>query len=70
MDKLNSTAATVSIAVQAVNDRPVGDGESYTVQGGSTLTVSAPGVLGNDTDIDGGTLVAQLASGAATARWR
>ena len=50
----DSAAATVSIAVQAVNDRPSAAGESYTVQGGSTLTVAAPGVLGNDTDIDSG----------------
>ena len=55
-----SAPATISIAVQAVNDTPVAAGESYTVQGGQTLTVAAPGVLGNDSDADGTPLVAQL----------
>ena len=62
---LNSTVATVSITVQPVNDPPSATAEAYTLQSGNTLTVTAPGVLGNDTDIDGGALVAQLASGAA-----
>ena len=44
-----------------MNDTPVAAGESYTVQAGQTLTVAAPGVLGNDTDADGTALVAQLA---------
>ncbi|MEQ1574127.1 MAG: Ig-like domain-containing protein [Vicinamibacterales bacterium] len=56
----NSNTATVSIAVQAVNDAPLASGESYTIQAGGTLAVNAPGVLGNDADIDGGTLSAQL----------
>ena len=60
---LSSALATISIAIQAVNDPPLGAAEAYTVQSGSTLTVAAPGVLGNDADIDGGTLVAQLVSG-------
>ncbi len=62
---LNSALATVSIAVQAVNDPPSAAAEAYTVQSGNTLTVAAPGVLANDADIDGGTLVAQLVSGPA-----
>ena len=56
----NSNTATVSIAVQAVNDAPIAVGESYTVQTGGTLAVSAPGVLGNDTDIDNAALTAEL----------
>ena len=52
--RANSTVATVSIAVQPVNDPPSATGEAYTVQSGTTLTVAAPGVLGNDTDIDSG----------------
>ena len=62
---LNSTVATVSITVQPVNDPPSATAEAYTVQSGNTLTVAAPGVLGNDTDVDGGTLAAQLVSGSA-----
>jgi len=61
----NSNLATVSITVQAVNDPPSATGESYTIQAGGTLTVSAPGVLSNDSDIDSGTLTAQLLSGPA-----
>ena len=47
----NSNTATVSIVVQA-NDAPSAAADSYTVQSGATLTVTAPGVLANDTDID------------------
>ena len=43
-----------------VNRAPVAMGEPYTVQADSTLTVNAPGVLANDTDLDGGVLTAQL----------
>lgn len=56
----NSNTAAVSIGVQAVNDAPIAVGESYTVRAGATLTVNAPGLLTNDTDIDGGALVTQL----------
>ena len=56
----NSATATVSIAIQAVNDAPVSAGESYTLQAGGTLAVSVPGVLGNDTDIDSAALSASL----------
>lgn len=59
----NSNPATVTLTVQAVNDVPVATGESYSVQGGTTLTVNTPGVLANDTDVEGNALVAQLASG-------
>ena len=55
-----SAPGTIAITVQPVNDTPVAAGESYTVQAGQTLTVAAPGVLGNDTDADGTALVAQL----------
>jgi hypothetical protein len=58
--KATSNTATVSITVQAVNDPPVASGESYIVQAGQTLVVSAPGVLGNDADVDGTPLMAQL----------
>ena len=60
-----SEPATVSITVQAVNDPPVAAGESFILQGGQTLTVAAPGVLGNDTDVDGAALTAQLVTGPA-----
>jgi hypothetical protein len=56
----NSNTATVSIAIQAVNDAPAANADSYNAQAGGTLTVNAPGVLGNDTDVDGAALTAQL----------
>jgi len=60
-----SDPGTVSIAVQAVNDPPVAAGEAYTVQAGQTLTVAAPGVLGNDSDVEATALSAQLVTGPA-----
>ena len=64
--------ATVSITVLGVNDAPVAvdDPEAPAVyrasSDGSTLTVAAPGVLGNDTDVDtGDTLTAVLDSGTS-----
>jgi VCBS repeat-containing protein len=61
----NSNVATVSMTVAAVNDVPVANTNTYTVQGGSTLTVSAPGVLGNDTDVEGTSLTASVATGVS-----
>lgn len=37
--------------------------DAYFVTAGATLTVTAPGVLGNDTDAEGSTLTASLVSG-------
>ncbi len=41
---------------------PVAVADAYSVIGGATLSVPAPGVLGNDTDPDGDPLTAQLVS--------
>ncbi|NJO18473.1 MAG: tandem-95 repeat protein [Thioploca sp.] len=51
-----SNLATVTITVTCVNDPPVANPDSYTVNEDETLTVPANGVLGNDTDPDGDTL--------------
>jgi VCBS repeat-containing protein len=48
----NSNVATVTINVVAVNDLPVVNPDTYTVHEGGVLTIPAPGVLGNDSDID------------------
>ena len=58
-----SSPATVVITVNPVNDPPVSSDNSFTVNAGSTLTVGAPGVLANDTDVDGDALTAVLVSG-------
>ena len=41
---------------------PVAVADAYSVIGGATLSVPAPGVLGNDTDADGDPLTARLVS--------
>ena len=51
-----------------MNDAPVVGNDSYSTDEDQVLNVAAPGVLGNDTDIDGGPLHAVLVSGPATAR--
>src|SRR5207247_4119985 len=60
-----SNVATVSLTITPVNDPPVAANESYTTAEEARLTVAAPGVLANDTDVDGDALTAALASGPA-----
>ena len=43
----------VFVEIQAINDPPVAQPDSYGVDEDTTLTVPAPGVLGNDSDADG-----------------
>jgi hypothetical protein len=45
-----------------VNNPPIALGETYSVDEGASLTVSAPGVLANDNDVEGGALQALLVS--------
>jgi hypothetical protein len=45
-----------------VNDTPAAANDAYTVAVGNTLSVPAPGVLGNDSDVDGNPLTAVNAS--------
>ncbi len=59
----NSGIATVNITVAAVNDPPVALSDNYTVTEDSSLNITAPGVLGNDSDADGNSLTAILISG-------
>jgi hypothetical protein len=49
-------AATVTITVNAVNDAPTAVADSFTALKDRTLNVSAPGVLRNDSDVDGDSL--------------
>ncbi|MGH3714448.1 MAG: Ig-like domain-containing protein [Micromonosporaceae bacterium] len=58
----NSNVATVSLTVSAVNDAPIVNADSYVVTEDTPLVVPAPGVLGNDTDVDGDPLSASLGS--------
>jgi VCBS repeat-containing protein len=60
-----SGVATVNIGVAAANDAPVAHNDSYNVAEDGSLTVPAAGLLGNDSDVDGDALTAQLVSGPA-----
>ncbi len=48
----NFDTATVNVTVDCVNDPPIANNDSYNINQDTTLTVSAPGVLDNDTDVD------------------
>src|SRR5207244_59786 len=61
----DSVPATVTITVRPVNDPPVAVNDSYIVAEDTALVISAPGVLVNDTDVDGDRLTAILVSGPA-----
>ncbi len=60
----NSAPATVTINV-TTNYPPVANNDSYNTITNITLSVAAPGVLGNDTDANGDSLMAVLVSGPA-----
>src|SRR5207248_11764908 len=53
-----SNVATVSLTVNPVNDFPTANNDSYVVAEDNVLTVAAPGVLANDSDVDGDSLTA------------
>ena len=49
----------------SLNNPPVANNDEYSVTEDNTLNVTAPGVLGNDTDLDSDPLAAVLVSGPA-----
>src|SRR5207247_1632196 len=58
-----SGVTTVTITVTPVNDAPVAaNDDAYTTAEDTQLTVSAPGILANDSDVDGDALSAVLVS--------
>ena len=60
-----STVAMVSIVVAPVNELPVANGDAYITDSGTSLVVPAPGVLANDTDVEGAQLSAVLVTNVA-----
>ncbi|MCB9149972.1 MAG: tandem-95 repeat protein [Caldilineaceae bacterium] len=62
---VDSAEKTVNITVNAANDAPVAAGDSYSTAEDTTLDVAAPGVLANDSDVEGDTISAVLVSGPA-----
>jgi len=67
-----SADTTVTLTIGAVNDAPVGVWDIYRNDQGHVLNVAAPGILANDTDVEGGPLTAVLVTrpdhGALTLR--
>src|SRR5262249_17082228 len=59
----DSNVATVTITVNAVNDTPTANNDSYSLDEDTTLTVNAPGVLANDTDVDNAPRTTLLSEG-------
>src|SRR5207247_2360653 len=57
-----SGVATVTITVTPLNNAPVAVNDSFTTAEDTQLTVSATGVLANDSDVDGDALSAVLVS--------
>lgn len=62
----NQATARVNVTVTSVNDAPVASSESYVLDQDTTLNIDAPGVLGNDSDVDGDALTAALVAGPAS----
>jgi VCBS repeat-containing protein len=60
---LGSTIATATITVHPVNDAPSAGDDTYTTDEDTALEVVAPGVLGNDHDVDGDTITTVLVDG-------
>jgi len=60
--ELESNTATAAIRVAAVNDAPTAAPDAYSMTGGDTLSIAAPGVLSNDSDLETDALSAVLAS--------
>src|SRR2546428_5571530 len=59
---LESGETTVTITISPVNDAPVAINDSFSTTEDTTLNVAAPGVLANDSDVDGDSLSAVLVS--------
>jgi hypothetical protein len=63
---VSSNVATVTITVAPANDPPAASNDSYSMSQGGTLTVAAPGLLGNDSDPDTGNTLTAINFGAAS----
>ncbi|MCA9213060.1 MAG: tandem-95 repeat protein [Planctomycetales bacterium] len=62
-DGTRSDTATVSVFVDPLNDAPTANDDVYSLEQGGALAVAAPGVLGNDLDVDGDALTVELVTG-------
>ena len=64
--QLTSTPATVTITITPVNDAPTAIADAYSMAQDTVLSVAAPGVLANDTDVDLNSLTATVVNGPAS----
>ena len=62
---LESNAATVTITINGVNDAPVAVDDTGSTDEDTALVVAAPGVLTNDTDVEGDSLTVVKVNGLA-----
>jgi VCBS repeat-containing protein len=58
-----SAPTAVAIGVTPVNDAPAASGDAYTMDEDGVLSVPGPGLLANDSDVDGDELAAQVTTG-------
>ncbi|NCR43314.1 MAG: tandem-95 repeat protein, partial [Microcystis aeruginosa SX13-01] len=58
----DSNITTVTLTVNPINDAPVANPDSYTLDEDNTLTINTPGVKGNDTDAENDSLTVNLVS--------
>jgi len=59
-DGATSNVATMTITVGPVNDAPVAQDDAYSTNEDTQLNITAPGVLANDSDVDGDSPTAVL----------
>jgi len=59
-DYSSGVGTSILINLGSVNDAPVAVDDEYSLDSGNTLTVSASGVLANDSDVDGNSLTTVL----------
>jgi hypothetical protein len=52
-DGVRSESAVVTVNLLPLNDPPTANGDSFVADNQAVLTVAAPGVLANDSDVDG-----------------
>ena len=60
----DTDSATVTIHIIGVNDAPVAENDTYQVNEDALLEINDPGVLENDSDVEGGILAVELVSDA------
>ncbi len=60
-----SDVVMATITVAPINDAPVAAGDAYSMTQDTVLSIAAPGVLGNDGDVDGDVLSARVMAGPA-----